>query len=280
MSYEIGKLRGFNERLVTDAAPLVTEFSISSVDFGMLWLAVTVTVVNGADPYANCKIQTTFNGTDWEDVLNAEYEPVTGLGVFKQYFTALTGIVAPLCRLVVTASAGCDIFISDISRGVWTEEGAYPGRVQSPSGGSSIVTIGAPKGTQAAADSLSVTSSLEDRIVFEDIRDKPTTFVLDAVLTDVEQDTATPANNLGLPSVLLGGQGKEPIPTTVRNNFTVEMYAGLLPERWNGLTVAYPLTTQETYEFFEDVAKTISICVVTVDYVDATKEQLSSVTRV
>lgn len=280
MSYEIDRLRGFSEKLVTAAAPLIVEFPISGVDVGMLWLALTISAVNGAGPtYANAKIQTTFNGTDWEDVVNVQYEPVTATGVFKQYFTTTTGIVAPLCRIVVTAVAAHDVYISNISRGTWTEEGSYPGRVQGP-GGALTVTIGAPKDQQAAVDSVAVTLSDENIATLEEIRDEPVKFVLDNVVTDTEQDTAVPANNTGLPVVLLAGQAKVPVGVTVRNNLLVEQYAGLVPERWNGLTVAYPIATQETYAFFQDQAKTILICTVTVDYVDATKEQLLSVTRV
>lgn len=93
-------------------------------------------------------------------------------------------------------------------------------------------------------------------------------------------DNGTPANNIATPVVLVQGQGEAPINVSTAGNVITELYAGLLPERWNGLTVAYPVATRETYAFYSDVGKTTLICTVTVDYVDATKEQLSSVTRV
>jgi hypothetical protein len=55
--------------------------------------------------------------------------------------------------------------------------------------------------------------------------------------------------------------------------------AGLVPESWLGLTVAYPSATQETYAFFRDAAKTSAICTVTVDYSDASKIAMTSVVR-
>ncbi len=54
---------------------------------------------------------------------------------------------------------------------------------------------------------------------------------------------------------------------------------GLVPESWKGLTAAYPTSTQETYSFYSDEAKTQLITVVTVDYTDSTKDFVSSVTR-
>jgi len=57
------------------------------------------------------------------------------------------------------------------------------------------------------------------------------------------------------------------------------MIAGLVPEQWLGLTGTEVTSTQETYEFFYDAAKTTSICTVTVDYSDDTKEFITSITR-
>jgi len=55
--------------------------------------------------------------------------------------------------------------------------------------------------------------------------------------------------------------------------------AGLVPETWLGLTIAYPSDTQETYSFFRDAAKTVALCTVTVDYSDASKIAMTSVVR-
>jgi hypothetical protein len=55
--------------------------------------------------------------------------------------------------------------------------------------------------------------------------------------------------------------------------------AGLVPEDFLAVSIAYPLGTQETYEYFRDAAKTVSICTITVDYADATKAQITSVVR-
>jgi hypothetical protein len=55
--------------------------------------------------------------------------------------------------------------------------------------------------------------------------------------------------------------------------------AGLVPETWLGLTIAYPSATQETYSFFRDAAKTVALCTVTVDYSDASKIAMTSVVR-
>lgn len=57
------------------------------------------------------------------------------------------------------------------------------------------------------------------------------------------------------------------------------MVAGLVPEQWLGMTGTEVTSTQETYQFFYDAAKTSSICTVTVDYSDDTKEFVSSITR-
>jgi hypothetical protein len=52
-----------------------------------------------------------------------------------------------------------------------------------------------------------------------------------------------------------------------------------LPEQWKGLTVSYPTTTQETYAYFYDAAKTSAICTITIDYSDASKAEITSITR-
>ena len=57
------------------------------------------------------------------------------------------------------------------------------------------------------------------------------------------------------------------------------MIAALVPEQWLGMTGTEASSTQETYEFFYDAAKTSAICTVTVDYSDDTKEFITSITR-
>ena len=55
--------------------------------------------------------------------------------------------------------------------------------------------------------------------------------------------------------------------------------AGLVPEQFEAVAVAYPSTTTETYTYYRDAAMTTSICVITATYTDTTKNDLSSLVR-
>ena len=55
--------------------------------------------------------------------------------------------------------------------------------------------------------------------------------------------------------------------------------AGLINEDYRATTHAYPSATQETIEVYRDALKTLLICTITIDYADATKQRITSMTR-
>lgn len=162
MSYDSSKLRASPSQ-ISDGGVITAPFQVTNTGAGHFWLSVYVTAVSGGGPtYATGIIEGEFNEGVWETVANVEVEDVTGIGTFKFYATSLTGLVPPRCRLVLTASAGQSITVSEIRQGVFTDDG-NPGRVSSPTGGSTTVTINSPTGPNLAADSVSITWATDDR---------------------------------------------------------------------------------------------------------------------
>ena len=55
--------------------------------------------------------------------------------------------------------------------------------------------------------------------------------------------------------------------------------SGLINEDFRGVDVTYPSGTQEVFTYYKDALKSDLLCVVTIDYADATKAQVTSIVR-
>ena len=243
MSYELEDLTPrYRVGVFTNADPLVVEFNPTSADSRNFVTAIKVTAVTGAGPtYATQAVQTTWDdGTTWDTVTGVELQDITATGRWLTYATAVMSPISPRCRLVVTPVAAHTITVSTIKKSKHAPGDSPSSSPPNTTSGAANVTIVGPIGPDVAANSVPVT-----------------------IATDEFGQQLMSAS----------------LPVTIASDQSPVEMAGLVPESWLGLTVAYPSATQETYSFFEDAAKTIPICVVTVDYSDSSKANMTSVTR-
>lgn len=244
MSYELENLDK-NQPLgvFTNARPLVAEFRCTSAESRSFVIAITCAGNTGAGPtYASPVVQTTWDdGDTWVTVTGVELQDIDAVaGTWLVYATAVMSPVSPRCRVTWTPVAAHTITVTDLRKARHAPGDSPISTPPNTSGGITTVTISAPIGADTIANSLPVTIATDE----------------------FGQETMAAS----LPVVIASDQSPVEI-------------AGLVSESWLGLTVAYPSTTQETYEFFEDAAKTTSICVVTIDYSDASKINMTSVVR-
>lgn len=104
-------------------------------------------------------------------------------------------------------------------------------------------------------------------------------FGFDGAKLQITQETATPANNRGLPIVLLAGQGQAPVAVDSERRLFTAPHTGLIPERFNAVVRSDIDAENEAYAFFADAAKTVLICTVTITYTDAGRSAIAEVVR-
>ena len=284
MSYELEDLEANQPLgLFTNATPLTAEFRVSPAESRNFVVAVTVSAVTGAGPtYANPIVQTTWDdGDTWVTVSDVELQAVTGTGTFLAYATAISSPVSPRCRLVLTPVAAHTITVSDLTKARFAPGYGPASAPPNTTGGSTTVAINSPLGAQLEATSVGVALATDQATQTAPlgVRETDGTDWLGAIATAAAQLTFGAVNKVRqAASLILGWDGTTHRELRVETTGALRM-AGLVPESWLGLTITQVSTTQETYEYFEDAAKLTSICTVTVDYVDSTREHISSVTR-
>ena len=285
MSYELENLES-NQPLgvFTNASPLVAEFRCSSADSRSFVIALTTSAATGAGPtYATAAVQTTWDdGDTWVTVTGVELEAVDAVsGTFLVYATAIMSPVSPRCRVTWTPAVAHTITVSDLRKSRHAPGDSPISTPPNTTGGAANVTLVGPLGPQATAASIAVSLPTDQATQTAPlgVRETNGTDWLGTVATAAAQLTfGIVAAVKQAAAVVMGWDGTTHREIAVETDGNIKV-AGLLPENWLGLTIAYPSGTQETYSYFEDAAKTVAICVVTIDYVDATKAQISSVTR-
>ena len=285
MSYELEDLAPRQPLGVfTNASPLVCEFTVTSADSRSFVLALTTSAATGAGPtYANPVVETTWDdGDTWVTVTDVELEAVDAVsGTFLVYATAVMSPVSPRCRCTWTPVAGHTITVSDLRKSRHAPGDSPISTPPNTTGGSTSVAVVSPLGAQAEATSVAVALATDQATQTAPLgmRETNGTDWLGTVATAAAQLTfGVVAAVKQFAGVVMGWDGTTHREIAVETDGNLKV-AGLVPENWLGLTIAYPSATQETYEFFEDAAKTTSICVVTVDYSDSSKTAMTSVTR-
>jgi hypothetical protein len=299
MSFELEDLTPrYRIGVFTPTDPLVVEWNPTSADSRNFVLAISVSAVTGAGPiYATQSVETTWDdGTTWDTVTGVELQDVTATGRWLAYATAIMSPVSPRCRLVVTPVAAHTITVETIKRSKHAPGDSPSSSPPNTTGGVLNVTIAAPIGPDTIANSLPITIATDEFgqeamaaslpvVIASDQSDLPVD--IQGPLAQQVMAASIPvviaSDQTDLPSEIVGPFGQDvmvaSVPVVIASDQSPVQVAGLVSEPWLGLTVAYPSDTQETYEFFEDAAKTTSICVVTIDYSDSSKINMTSVVR-
>lgn len=319
MSFELEDLTPrYRIGVFTPTDPLVVEWNPTSADSRNFVLAIAVTAVTGAGPiYATQSVETTWDdGASWDVVTGVELQDVTATGRWLAYATAIMSPISPRCRLVVTPVAAHTITVETIKRSKHAPGDAPSSSPPNTTGGITTVTISNPIGQTVMADSVSVAIASDQSALPLDVefaagvvtadtirttpasdsphllatrheavatpiavRESDGTDFLSSIALIAAQMTMSVANAIKqTASVVFGWDGTDHREMRVETTGELRI-AGLIPEKYEAVTIAYPLATQETYQFFEDAAKTISICTITVDYSDGSKVNMTSVVR-
>lgn len=284
MSYELEDLTPrYRVGVFTNSDPLVVEFNPTSADSRNFVTAIKVTAVSGAGPtYASQAVQTTWDdGTTWDSVTGVEVQDITATGRWLTYATAIMSPISPRCRLVVTPVVGHTITVTAIKKSKHAPGDSPSSSPPNTTGGATTVSIIDPLGAQAEATSVAVALATDQatQTVPLGVRETDGTNWLGSIALAAAQLTSGAVTAVKMVAgVVLGWDGTDHRELRVETTGEVRV-ASLLPEKWEGLSVAYPTSVQEVYTVYEDAAKTILLATITIDYTDATKQYISSVVR-
>ena len=101
-------------RLISDVNPLSLRFSLGDRGENYVFLALDVAAITGN---VVCTIEQSFDGgTTWEVVAGITGGTFNSTGMKKIYMTSASGVISPVCRLVITPAAGQTCQLNNIKR--------------------------------------------------------------------------------------------------------------------------------------------------------------------
>lgn len=176
----------------TNSDPLIIPFNLSPAELRNFVIAVKISAVTGAGPtYASGVVETTWDGGGtWETVTDVETEDVTGTGIFRYYATSITGVLSPVCRLVLTPAAAHTVTVSQVNKTRFAPGYSPSQGVPSPTGGSATVSVVDPIGQDTMANSVSVAIASDQSSLPIELTDVQ---VVDTARRDYSVDNLTAA---------------------------------------------------------------------------------------